>query len=252
MNEENMNEETMQLEGINSVLSAIESNQTIEKIYISENAKKSRMSQVADAAYRKKIAIEYVPKQKLDDISLTQHHHGIIAIMSDVEQKTFEEIVDEVFEKEESPLFVMLDGIQDPHNLGAIIRTAECAGAACVVIPERRSAKVTAVAANASAGAINLIPVASVTNINRAIEYLQKMGVWVIGTDAVGKNYDEADYKGKMAIVMGSEGEGLHRLTGQKCDDIVGIKMYGKTTSLNVSVAAGVVLFEAAKQRSGE
>ena len=247
-----MNDDSIQLEGINSVLSAIESNQEIEKIFIFENAKKGRMSQIADIAYKKRIEIEYVQKQMLDNMSLTNHHHGIIALVSEGEKKTFEEIVDEVFEKEERPLFVLLDGIQDPHNLGAIVRTAECAGASCVIIPERRSAKVTAVAANASAGAINHIPVSSVTNINRAIEYLQKMGVWVIGTDAGGKNYDEADYKGKMAIVMGSEGEGLHRLTAEKCDDIVGIKMYGKTNSLNVSVAAGVILFEAAKQRDGE
>jgi 23S rRNA (guanosine2251-2'-O)-methyltransferase len=120
-----------------------------------------------------------------------------------------------------------------------------------VVIPERRSAKVTAVAASASAGAINLIPIAEVNNMNRAIEYLQKLGVWVLGTAMGGKNYDEADYKGKTAIVMGSEGGGLHRLTAEKCDDIVGIRMYGDTSSLNVSVAAGIVLFEAAKQRFG-
>ncbi len=247
-----MSEQSFQLEGINSVLAAIEANQKIEKIYIFENAKKGRMKQIADAAYKKRIDIEYVPKQKLDDMSLTQHHHGIIATVLEGENKSFEEIVDEIFEKEDTPLFVLLDGIQDPHNLGAIIRTAECAGASCVVVPERRSAKVTAVASSASAGAINIIPVAYVTNINRAIEHLQKLGAWVIGTDAGGKNYDVPDYNGKMAIVMGSEGEGLHRLTAEKCDDIVGIKMYGKTTSLNVSVAAGIVLFEAAKQRNGE
>jgi 23S rRNA (guanosine2251-2'-O)-methyltransferase len=209
------------------------------------------MKDIVELAGKKRVRIEYVKKQKLDDISLTHSHHGVIAIIEGGKEKAFEEIVDEIFEKNTSPLFVLLDGIQDPHNLGAIIRTAECAGASCVVVPERRSAKVTAVAANASAGAINIIPVAYTKNINRAIEYLQGKGVWVIGTDAGGKNYDEADYKGKMAIVMGSEGEGLHRLTAQKCDDIVGIKMYGKTTSLNVSVAAGVVLFESAKQRNG-
>ena len=242
----------IQLEGINSVLSAMNTGREIIKLYILEGAKPSRMKEIVETAAKMRIPVEYINRRALDNMSLTGSHHGIIAVAHGAPQKSFEEIADDIFEKEESPLFVLLDGVQDPHNLGAIIRTAECAGASCVVIPERRSAKVTAVAANASAGAINLIPVASVTNINRAIEYLQDKGAWVIGTDAGGKNYDEVDYKGKTAIVMGSEGEGLHRLTAQKCDDIAGIKMYGKTTSLNVSVAAGVVLFEAAKQRNGE
>ncbi len=246
-----MNEQNYQLEGINSVLSALKTDQNVKTIIISESAKPARMQEIVDLAQKKRIQVEYSKKYRLDNMSLTNSHHGVIAVVDGERQKAFEEVADEVMESCESPLFVLLDGIQDPHNLGAIIRTAECAGASCVVVPERRSAKVTAVAANASAGAINLIPVTYAKNINRAIEYLQEKGVWVIGTDAGGKNYDEADYKGKMAIVMGSEGEGLHRLTSQKCDDIVGIRMYGNTTSLNVSVAAGVVLFEAAKQRNG-
>ncbi len=246
-----MNGQDYQLEGINSVLSALKAGRNIKLIMISDSAKPARMQEIAELAGKKHIKIEYAKRHKLDDMSLTQSHHGVIAVVEGGREKAFEEVADEVLEAQESPLFVLLDGIQDPHNLGAIIRTAECAGASCVIIPERRSAKVTAVASNASAGAINIIPVAYTKNINRAIEYLQEKGVWVLGTDAGGKNYDEADYKGKTAIVMGSEGEGLHRLTAQKCDDIVGIKMYGKTTSLNVSVAAGVVLFEAAKQRNG-
>jgi 23S rRNA (guanosine2251-2'-O)-methyltransferase len=246
-----MSAKKQQLEGVNSVTSAIKAGHKIEIIYVSESAKPGRMRDVFFAAEKRRIPIERVARQKLDAMSFTQHHQGIIAMMRGTEAKPFEDVVDEILEREQNPLFVMLDGVQDPHNLGAIIRTAECAGASCVVIPERRSAKVTAVAASASAGAINLIPIAEVNNMNRAIEYLQKLGVWVLGTAMGGKNYDEADYKGKTAIVMGSEGGGLHRLTAEKCDDIVGIRMYGDTSSLNVSVAAGIVLFEAAKQRFG-
>jgi len=242
-------EENTQLEGINTIWAAMQAERDIDKIYILDTAKPNRMRQIVQTAKDRRVIIEYVPKRRLDNMSLTEYHHGIIAILPAGEYQSFEEMADKAIDENDSPLFVLLDGVQDPHNLGAIIRTAECAGAACIVIPERRSAKLTAIAASASAGAVNYIPIAKVTNMNRAIEYLQKLGVWVIGTAAESKNYDEVDYTGKTAIVMGSEGDGLHRLTQEKCDDIVGIKMYGKTSSLNVSVAAGIVLFEAAKQR---
>ena len=246
----NEQEKSTQLEGINAVWAALKVDRDVDRIFIQKTAKPERMKLILQNASRKRIIVEYVPKQKLDSISLTEHHQGIIAILPASEYVSFEEIVDKIFEKNERPLFVLLDGIQDPHNLGAIIRTAECAGADCVIIPERRSAKMTTVAASASAGAVNYIPVAKVTNMNRTIEHLQKLGVWVIGTATGKKNYDEVDYTGSTAIVMGSEGEGLHRLTEEKCDDIVGINMYGKTSSLNVSVASGIILFEAAKARS--
>ncbi len=245
-----MNEENTQLEGINAIWAALKADRAVDKILIQKTAKPERMKLILQNAGRKRIIIEYVPKQKLDSISLTEHHQGIIAILPAGEYVSFEEMVDKIFAEDKTPLFVLLDGIQDPHNLGAIIRTAECAGASCVIIPERRSAKMTTIAASASAGAINYLPIAKVTNMNKTIEYLQKMGVWVIGTAAGNKNYDEVDYKGSMAIVLGNEGEGLHKLTEKKCDDIVGINMYGKTSSLNVSVAAGVILFHAAKQRA--
>ena len=247
-----MSEQETQLEGINAVFAALEAGRDIDKIYISESAKPGRMRSVINAANDRRVIIEYVSKHKLDGMSLTDYHHGVIAVLPAGEYQSFEEMADRIVQENENPLFVLLDGVQDPHNLGAVIRTAECAGASCVVIPERRSAKLTTTAASASAGAINYIPVAKAANMNRAIEYLQKLGVWVLGTAAGGKNYDEADYTGKTAIVMGSEGEGLHRLTAEKCDDIVGIRMYGKTESLNVSVAAGIVLFEAARQRAGK
>lgn len=245
-----MNEQNTQLEGINAVWSALKAEREVDKIFIQKTAKPDRMKQILNVASRKRIIVEYVPKQKLDNMSLTEHHQGIIAILPAADYASFEEMVDNVFAKTNSPLFVLLDGVQDPHNLGAIIRTAECAGASCVVIPERRSAKLTAIAASASAGAINYLPVAKVKNMNKAIEYLQKMGVWVMGTAMGDKNYYEVDYRGATAIVMGNEGDGLHRLTKEKCDDIVSIKMYGKTESLNVSVASAIVLFEAAKQRN--
>ena len=245
-----MNEESTQLEGINAIWAALKADRDVDKIFIQKTAKPERMKLILQNASRKRIIVEYVPKQKLDSMSLTEHHQGIIAVLPAGEYASFEEIVDKVFSENEKPLFVLLDGIQDPHNLGALIRTAECAGANCVIIPERRSAKMTTIAASASAGAVNFIPITKVTNMNRTIEHLQKMGTWVIGTAAESKNYDEVDYTGPTAIVMGSEGDGLHRLTEKKCDDIVGIKMYGKTSSLNVSVAAGIILFEAAKQRS--
>ncbi len=245
-----MSEQNIQLEGINAVWSALKEDKDIEKIFILKSAKPERMKLIIQNANRKRIIIERVPKQKLDNISLTEHHQGIIAILPAGKYQSFEDMVDKIFEENSKPLFVLLDGIQDPHNLGAVIRSAECAGASCVVIPERRSVKITAVTASASAGAVNYIPIAKVVNINKTIEYLQKKGVWVIGTAAGSKNYNEVDYKGSMALVLGNEGVGLHRLTKEKCDDIIGIKMYGKTTALNVSVASGIILFEAAKQRN--
>lgn len=247
-----MNDENTQLEGINSVWSALKADKDIDRIYIQNTTKPDRMKQILQVAKRKRVIVEYVPKQKLDNMSLTEHHQGIIAILPAGEYVPFEQMLDDILNGNENPLFILLDGIQDPRNLGALIRTAECAGASCIIIPERRSAKLTAIAASASAGAVNFIPIAKVTNINKTIEVLQKNGVWVIGTDADadGKNYDDIEYKGKIAIVMGSESDGLHRLTKEKCDDIVGINMFGQTSSLNVSVAAGIILFEAAKQRT--
>ena len=203
-----MSGKNIQFEGINAVSAAISSGRKIERIFMSESAKPGRMKEIVESAGAKHVPVEYVPRSRLDEMSLTQHHQGVIAVLPEGDKKPFEEAADEIVENEKNPLFVLLDGVQDPHNLGALIRTAECAGASCVIIPERRSAKVTAVAANASAGAVNLIPVYEVTNINRAIEYLQKLGVWVLGTAAGGKNYDEADYTGKTALVMGAEGGG--------------------------------------------
>ncbi len=245
-------EQNTQLEGINAVWAALKADRAVDKILIQKTAKPERMKLILQNASRKRIIVEYVPKIKLDNMSLSEHHQGIIAILPAGEYVPFEEMVDNIFAENSKPLFVLLDGIQDPHNLGAIIRTAECAGADCVIIPERRSARMTTIAASASAGAVNFIPVAKVTNMNRTIEHLQKLGVWVIGTATNSKNYDEVDYTGPTAIVMGSEGEGLHKLTEKKCDDIVGINMYGRTSSLNVSVASGVILFEAARMRNAD
>ena len=154
-----MNGKNIQIEGINAVSAAIASGRKIERIFISHSAKPGRMRELIEGAQEKCIPMEYAARNELDKMSLTQHHHGVIAIMPEEDKKLFEDAAEDIVQNENNPLFVMLDGVQDPHNLGAVIRTAECAGASCVVIPERRSAKVTAVAANASAGAINLIPV---------------------------------------------------------------------------------------------
>ena len=176
-------------------------------------------------------------------------HQGLIGILPEVSYVPFEKMVDDVLENNPVPLFIILDEIQDPHNLGAIIRSSECAGASGIIVPARRSAPLSTVAYKASAGALAHMPIARVTNIVDAIKYLKEKNIWIIGTDADGEICYNADLTGALALVIGSEGRGIRRLVMENCDNVVSIPMNGKITSLNASVAAGILIFESVRQR---
>ena len=205
---------------------------------------------IAGLAKEKGVVVQEVVKQKLDDMSQTKNHQGVIAIVSEHEYAEVDDIINMAAEKGEKPFIIILDNITDPHNLGAIIRTAECAGAHGVIIPKRRSVGLTAVVGKTSAGAIEYMPVARVTNISRTIEDLKKQGVWVVCADMGGDDHFDASLDGAIALVIGSEGEGVSRLVKEKCDFTVSIPMYGKISSLNASVAAALLMYEVVRQRN--
>jgi 23S rRNA (guanosine2251-2'-O)-methyltransferase len=238
-----------QIYGVLPVLEALRAgNRHIERIIISDSARHERLREVIEAARSASIPVRREPRAALDRLSNNANHQGVMAVVAAAKYADADTILDSI-----SPdtLLILLDGVEDTHNLGAIIRTAECAGATAVIVPERRAAHLTEVVAKASAGAIEHMKVARVTNLASFIEQLKRRNVWVVGLDAKGQmNYDRYDYRGATALVFGSEGAGLHRLVRERCDTIISIPMRGKITSLNVSVTVGVVLFEAVRQRA--
>ncbi len=208
----------------------------------------SRCAEIVDLCRKAGIAVRHAPRQALDRMASGAVHQGVIATLA---AKAYVEIEDVLDRLARPGLVVVLDGVEDPHNLGAIIRTAHAAGADVVVIPERRAAGLTPAAAKAAAGAVEYLPVARVTNIARTIEMLKERNYWVVGLDErAEKTFREIDYRGGCALVLGAEGHGLHQLVRQKCDFLASIPVSGPLGSLNVSVAAGIVLFEAARQRA--
>jgi len=242
----------IQVEGKNPILEALKSGKIIEKLYVLDGMDKRKIGDILDLSKMNKTVIEYVPKQRLDNMANSHSHQGMIAVLPEVAYVNFENMVDGALEESESPLFVILDEIQDPHNLGAIIRSSECAGVAGVIVPARRSAPLSSVAYKASSGALAHIPVARVTNLVDAIKYLKNKNIWVIGTDAEGELCYGADLTGAMALVIGGEGKGMRRLVKESCDSVVSIPMEGKIGSLNASVAAGVLIFESVRQRKAK
>jgi len=234
--------------GVLPVLEALRAGERrIERILIAEGARHERLREVVEAARKAGVPVRREPKVALDRLSERANHQGVIAVAAAAKYAEPERLLLSI-----SPdtLFVLLDGVEDPHNLGAIIRTAECAGATAIFIPERRAAHLTDVVAKTSAGAIEYLPIARVTNLVNFIEELKKKNVWVVGVEASSKmSYEAYDYSGPTALVFGGEGHGLHRLVRERCDVLVSIPMRGRITSLNVSVAVGVVLFEALRQR---
>lgn len=239
-----------QLEGRNAVLEVLKSGRDIEKIIVQKGNVEGTIRRIAGLAKEKGVVVQEVVKQKLDDMSQTKNHQGVIAIVSEHEYAEVDDIINTAAEKGEKPFIIILDNITDPHNLGAIIRTAECAGAHGVIIPKRRSVGLTAVVGKTSAGAIEYMPVARVTNISRTIEDLKKQGVWVVCADMGGDDHFDASLDGAIALVIGSEGEGVSRLVKEKCDFTVSIPMYGKISSLNASVAAALLMYEVVRQRN--
>ena len=230
-----------QLEGRNAVLEVLKSGRDIEKIIVQKGNVEGTIRRIVGIAKEKGVVVQEVVKQKLDEMSQTKNHQGVIAIVSEHEYADVEDIINSAESKGEKPFIIILDNITDPHNLGAIIRTAECAGAHGVIIPKRRSVGLTAVVGKTSAGAIEYMPVARVTNIARTIDDLKSRGIWVACADMGGDDYFDTSLDGALALVIGSEGEGVSRLVKEKCDFTVSIPMYGKISSLNASVAAATV-----------
>ena len=238
------------IEGRNAVTEALRAGTNIDKIFIMKGEVDAALGHIASAARQKGIVVADADKNKLDKMSRTHAHQGVIAVAAVREYVSVEDILQIARDKGEQPLIVVCDELSDPHNLGAVIRTAECAGAHGVVIPKRRSAGLTAVVAKTSAGAVAHVPVARVPNIPALLKDLKKQGVWVFGTAADGTtNLYDADLKGPAAIVIGSEGEGMTRLAAENCDFLVSIPMRGKLNSLNASAAAAILLYEAVRQR---
>ncbi|MBA1336425.1 MAG: 23S rRNA (guanosine(2251)-2'-O)-methyltransferase [Firmicutes bacterium] len=237
------------VEGRNPVMEVLKSGREVERIYAAkglQGAGKRIIEQALDMGVR----VEYSDRGMLDSISVTGSHQGIIAEVSKFRySEDLEGIINGAREKGEAPLVIILDKITDPHNLGAIIRTANCCGAHAVIIPRRNSAGVNSTVIKASAGAVEHIPVVQVTNLVRAIEELKGMGLWIAGADMEGESMYNADLKGALGLVIGSEGKGISRLVKEKCDFIVSIPMKGEISSLNASVAAGVLMYEILRHR---
>ena len=238
------------IEGRNAVLEALRAGTSIDKLYLARGETDAALGHIASTARDKGIVVVEADRRKLDGMSRTHAHQGVIALAAVREYASVDDILNAARAKGEPPLIVVCDELSEPHNMGAVIRTAECAGAHGVIIPKRRSAGLTAVVAKTSAGAVSHVPVARVSNLPALLRQLKDEGVWVFGTDAAGDRLlYEADLKGPAAIVIGSEGSGMGRLVGENCDFLVRIPMRGKLNSLNASAAAAILLYEAVRQR---
>ena len=237
------------IEGRNAVLEAFRSGKTIDKLYILDGCQDGPVRTIAREAKKHDTIINYVKKERLDQLSETGKHQGVIAVAASYEYVEVEDILENARKKGEPPFIILLDNIEDPHNLGAIIRTANLAGAHGVIIPKRRAAGLTAVVAKTSAGAINYTPVAKVTNLTAVMEELKKTGMWFVCADMGGDIMYDLDLTGPIGLVIGNEGEGVSRLVKERCDMIASIPMKGDIDSLNASVAAGVLAYEAVRQR---
>ena len=245
-------QETTLYEGRNAVMELLRAGRTVDKLFVAPD-QNGRMADIIAMARQTGAVVTQVDRRKLDAMSETGVHQGVIAQAAAHAYVSLDDILQTAADRGEAPLILICDGLTDPHNLGAVIRSAETAGAHGVVIPKRRSVGLTATAAKASAGAIEHIGVARVTNLAAAIDELKEKGVWIFGADAGGdRQLYDADFVGSAAIVIGSEGNGLSRIVRDKCDFIVSIPMKGKVNSLNASAAAAVLLYEAVRQRIGE
>ena len=238
------------VEGRNAVIELLKSERPVNKILIARGDRQGSINEIIKMAKQNKIIVTEVDKSKLDTYSETKHHQGVIAFVSPVEYKDVDYILDIARQRDEDPFILIADEIEDPHNLGALIRSAEIAGCHGVIIPKRRAVAVTEIVSKVSVGATEYMPIARVNNINETIRELKANGIWIVGTDGSAETlYYKQDLTGPIAIVVGSEGRGMNKLTMKSCDYLVKIPMMGKITSLNASVSGGIVLFEALKQR---
>lgn len=244
-----MRYQELTIEGRNAVLEAFRSGKTIDKLYVQKGCQDGPINSILREAKKQDTIVNYVTKERLEQLSETGKHQGVIACAAAYAYAEVEDILKLAEEKGEPPFIFLLDNIEDPHNLGAIIRTANLAGAHGVIIPKRRAVGLTAVVARTSAGALNYTPVAKVTNLGTAIEELKEKGLWFVCADMSGTTMYDLDLKGPIGLVIGSEGEGVSRLVKEKCDFIASIPMKGNIDSLNASVAAGVLAYEIVRQR---
>ena len=238
------------VEGRNAVIELLKSDRTVNKIMVARGDRQGSINEILKLAKQNRIIVTEVDRNKLDTLSETKHHQGVIAFVAPIEYKDVDYILNVAKERGEEPFILIADEIEDPHNLGALIRSAEVAGCHGVIIPKRRAVAVTEVVSKVSVGATEYMPIARVNNINDTIRELKDKGVWIVGTDGSADTiYYKQDLTGPIAIVVGSEGRGMNKLTIKNCDFLVKIPMIGKITSLNASVSGGIVLFEALKQR---
>lgn len=238
------------IEGRNPIIEALKNNRSIEKIMVNKASKEGSIKKILAMAKENKVIIQEVDRHKLDEMSESHAHQGVIAITSDYRYYDLDEILEIPKEKGEDPFFIILDGITDPHNLGSIIRTADAVGAHAVIIPKRRSVQITPIVAKASAGAVEYLPVCKVTNIVNTIKTLKENGLWIAAVDMDGQTFYQQNLGGPLGLVVGSEGEGISRLVKQNCDFTVSMPMSGNVTSLNASVAGGILLYEVYRQRN--
>ena len=250
MTEEFTTEEFI-MEGRNAVLEAFRAGKTIDKLYVQEGIKDGPVQSIIREAKKQDTIVNFVSRERLNQMSQEGRHQGVIAHAAAYEYAEVEDILKAAEEKGEPPFIFLLDGIEDPHNLGAIIRTANLAGAHGVIIPKRRASGLTAVVAKTSAGALNYTPVAKVTNLAATIEELKEKGLWFVCADMNGELMYRLNLKGPIGLVIGSEGDGVGRLVREKCDMVASIPMKGDIDSLNASVAAGVLAYEIVRQRLG-
>ena len=239
-----------QVEGRNAVLELLESGRDINKIFISKGEKHGSIFKIIAIARERKILISEIERNKINQIAQTENHQGVIAIVPPFNYCEVEDILKVAKQKNEMPFILILDGIEDPHNLGSIIRTAETAGVHGIIIPKRRAASVNSTVSKVSAGAVEYMKIARVNNLNEIIRYLKEKEIWICGTDMNTEIfYTKQDYKMPLAIVIGSEGFGISKLVKENCDFLVKIPMKGKITSLNASVSAGIIMYEVVRQR---
>ncbi len=239
------------LEGRNSVIEALKSGRSINKIFVARGEKEGSINQIIALAKEKKVVIQEADRSRLDMMSTTHAHQGVIAFVAAKDYVEVDDILEAAAASGRAPFIIILDEITDAYNLGSILRTANAAGAHGVIIPKRRAVGLTAAVSKASAGALEYVPVARVTNISQTIDYLKKQNIWVVGTDSTGaKPYYENNLKGPIALVIGSEGEGIGKLVRESCDFIVNIPMAGQISSLNAAVAGAIVMYEILEQRS--
>lgn len=242
----------LKIEGRNPVIEAYRSGKTIDKLFVLDGCQDGPVKTITREARKQHTIISYVSKERLDQLSETHHHQGVIAIAAAYDYASVDDILAKAREKGEAPFIFLLDGIEDPHNLGAIIRTANLAGAHGVIIPKHRAVGLTATVARTSAGALNFTPIAKVTNLGAAMDELKKEGLWFVCADMKGEVMYRQNLTGPIGLVIGNEGEGVSRLVREKCDFTASIPMKGDIDSLNASVAAGVLAYEIVRQRMGK